>query len=168
MKALLSLWKLSFKKIMFDYRVIVLILVIYWLIYESLLIEIFISYYNVSIISILDNLLKCGRRKELNKHCGDVPIFGRFLRMRNFDFFKNVLTNTGVKLHSLEPCIFFFTFLMFSDVSIVHFEQVKSGSFLPYVAGPQQWSKSSYALGPAHLSFLQFFSSSNFQSGSFP
>ena len=90
MKALLSLWKLSFKKIMFDYRVIVLILVIYWLIYESLLIEFFISYYNVSIISILDNLLKCGRRKELNKHCGDVPIFGRFLRMRNSDFFKNV------------------------------------------------------------------------------
>ena len=81
---------------------------------------------------------------------------------------KMFLTNTGVKLHCLEPCIFFFTFLMFSDVSIVHFEQVKSGSFLPYVTGPQQWSKSSYALGPAHLSFLQFFSSSNFQSGSFP
>ena len=81
---------------------------------------------------------------------------------------KMFLTNTGVKLHCLEPCIFFFTFLMFSNVSIVHFEQVKSGSFLPYVTGPQQWSKSSYALGPAHLSFLQFFSSSNFQSGSFP
>lgn len=77
-------------------------------------------------------------------------------------------TNTGVKLHCLEPCIFFFTFLIFSDISIVHFEQVKSGSFLPYVAGPQQWSKSSYAFGPAHLSFLQFFSSSNFRSGSFP
>ena len=77
-------------------------------------------------------------------------------------------TNTGVKLHCLEPCIFFFRFLIFSDISIVHFEQVKSGSFLPYVAGPQQWSKSSYAFGPAHLSFLQFFSSSNFRSGSFP
>ena len=77
-------------------------------------------------------------------------------------------TNTGVKLHCLEPCIFFFTFLIFSDISIVHFEQVKSGSFLPYVAGPQQWSKSSYAFGPAHISFLQFFSSSNFRSGSFP
>lgn len=89
MKALQSLWKLSFKKIMFNYRVIVLILVIYWLVYESLLIEFFISYYNISIISMLDTLLKCGQRKELNKHYRDVPIFGRFLRMRDFDFFKN-------------------------------------------------------------------------------